>query len=409
MRRILLWIAKGFGVVVVTVIAGIATALCWMRWEHARSLALPVPTGTYAVGRTSYAWIDHAHLDELSPFGEKRQLRVWIWYPAAPDGAAPADYLAPELRKSIASQPTTFLGALMSACFHHDPQAVRTHSLADPPVASDTPTFPVALLRPGGSALTTDFTTLAEDLASHGYFVVGFDAPYRSLVTLLDDGRVVSRLPAYNVENANGNLDDPLVARLLRMWVADTTFVVDRLEDLNHDPSSRFKGRLDLQRLGMFGHSFGGATALQFCHEDPRCRAAIDMDGIPFGSVVSDGLSVPAMIVLSDHSREANDPSSARVLAEIGLIYGRLPPGRLYAVIRGANHFSFSDQIVLNSQLAIRVLRLFGFPALDSRRGLAISSDLVDTYFDVHLSGRAPAERLLRLAQQYREIQLQGK
>jgi pimeloyl-ACP methyl ester carboxylesterase len=47
--------------------------------------------------------------------------------------------------------------------------------------------------------------------------------------------------------------------------------------------------------LGTVGHSFGGATALQFCHEDARCRAAIDLDGIPFGSVVTDGLAKPAM------------------------------------------------------------------------------------------------------------------
>jgi predicted dienelactone hydrolase len=35
-------------------------------------------------------------------------------------------------------------------------------------------------MRAGGGGLTTDYTTLAEDLASHGYIVVGFDAPYPS-------------------------------------------------------------------------------------------------------------------------------------------------------------------------------------------------------------------------------------
>jgi predicted dienelactone hydrolase len=41
--------------------------------------------------------------------------------------------------------------------------------------------------------LTIDFTTLAEDLASHGYVVVGFDAPYRTFVVVLPDNRVVIR------------------------------------------------------------------------------------------------------------------------------------------------------------------------------------------------------------------------
>lgn len=33
----------------------------------------------------------------------------------------------------------------------------------------------------------------------------------------------------------------------------------------------------------------------------------------------------------------------------------RLPNGRLYAVIRNANHFSFSDQTLINSQVAVHL------------------------------------------------------
>ena len=70
-------------------------------------------------------------------------------------------------------------------------------------------------------------------------------------------------------------------------------------------------------RLGAVGHSFGGAQALQFCHDDARCRAAIDLDGIPFGSVVADGLFKPAMFLLSDHDREMSNPDSHKVVAMI--------------------------------------------------------------------------------------------
>src|SRR5262249_54516526 len=161
-----------------------------------------------------------------------------------------------------------------------------------------------------------------------------------------------------------------------------------------------FAGRLDFARLGAVGHSFGGATALQFCREDARCRAAIDLDGIPFGSVVTDGLAKPAMFLLSDHRREMSDPESHVVLARIQSIYTRLPKPRVHATIRAANHFSFSDQILLNSQAALRLLRLAGLGSLDAVHGLAISDDHVQTFFDVTLND-APAVELSRLVDRH--------
>jgi predicted dienelactone hydrolase len=256
----------------------------------------------------------------------------------------------------------------------------------------------------GGGALTTDFTTLAEDLASHGYVVVGFDAPYRTCVVVLPDNRVVTRRAADNPENLPADQAERLINRLLPMWTSDTKFVVSRLEQLNADSSGKFAGRLDLQRLGMFGHSFGGATALQFCHDDSRCKAGIDMDGAPYGSVVQEGLKQPFMLMLSDHSRDLPDPAGKKIHADIQSIYDRLLNGRLLITIRGANHFSFSDQMLVQSHYVIGLLRLLGIAPLEGRRGLAITTDYVHTFFDVYLNG-APAATLSEPAKVYPEVQ----
>jgi predicted dienelactone hydrolase len=61
----------------------------------------------------------------------------------------------------------------------------------------------------------------------------------------------------------------------------DVSFAIDRLEKLNAaDP--QWKGRLDLKRIGVAGHSFGAYTALASVGQvprlaDPRIRAAIPM------------------------------------------------------------------------------------------------------------------------------------
>jgi len=394
MRRALVLATKIAGGLVLGGIAAICLLFFLMWREHTTAITLPAPTGSYAVGRTTLTFQNSATHEELM---------VWIWYPAEQGQHSKADYLPQAWREALRDKQSK----LLRIFFKRDPKVVHTHSLVDAPLAPAEKQYPVVLLRPGGSALTADFTTLAEDLASHGYVGVGFDAPGRSFVFVTTDGRVIGRAPGNSVENANGNLNDPVVGRLLALWMSDMKAAVDQLELLNAASSGLFADRLDFARLGAVGHSFGGAQALEFCHLDSRCRAAIDLDGIPFGSVVTDGLAKPVMFLLSDHSREMADPESHRVLEMIRGIYKGLPEPRLDGVIRTANHFSFGDQSLLNSPTVLALLRVAGFPSLDARRGLAISNSYVCTFFDVTLKA-APASALKNLSQQYPEVIDQG-
>ena len=174
------------------------------------------------------------------------------------------------------------------------------------------------------------------------------------------------------------------------------SFALDQLERLNaSDPSGRFLGRLDLQRVGAFGHSLGGATALQFCHDDSRCKAGIDVDGIPWGSAVRDGVSQPILFLFSDHTGDSPDPEDRQIAANFHSLYERLPADRrLQITIRGANHYLFSDDgALLKSPLLMRALGLLGIVGIDGRRQLAVTDHYLSTFFDVHLKG-APASEL---------------
>lgn len=368
-------------------VLAVAIPLALLRREHGTEIVLPRPTGHFSVGRAAYAWINDAQTDELalSP-GAKREVLVWLWYPSSGSPSiASADYLPAPWRAAVERHS----GGLMSQFLTRDPAMVRCHSAADPGISLEQPSYPVVILRAGGGALTTDFTTLAEDLASHGYVVAGFDAPYRTFTVVFPDGRVVDRPPANNPEDLSPADQDRLINKLLPMWTSDTRFVVDQLERLNAAaPPGKFAGHLDMHHLGMFGHSFGGATALQFCHDDPRCKAGIDIDGNPFGSVVQEGLTRPFMFLLSDHG-DASAAEAREVYAKIQSIYNRLPNGRLLLAIRHANHFSFSDQILLKSQYVIGLLQIFQ-GGLDQPRGLAITTAYVHTFFDVYLKGGSP-------------------
>jgi Platelet-activating factor acetylhydrolase, isoform II len=62
---------------------------------------------------------------------------------------------------------------------------------------------------------------------------------------------------------------------------ADSSFVLDQLTDLGRiEPTSPLAGRLDLQHVGMVGHSLGRATAVQVISADARFQVGVNIDGI---------------------------------------------------------------------------------------------------------------------------------
>jgi dienelactone hydrolase len=386
------WLSRGLKAGILAGLLLLAfLAVLWV--EHNASVELPVPTGPFAVGRLTAPWVDEEGIDPLAPSaGQKRELVVWIWYPAAAGQsvAVTDDYVPAPLRAEVERS----RGALLSKFLTRDLSKVHAHSLRNAEVSPQQRSYPVVIMRAGASAEVWNYSTLAEDLASHGYVVVGFDAPYRTSVVVFPDGRVMRRTPENNAELCEGQPLDrqaQCVNKVLTAWTADIAFVLDRLERLNtSDSSGKFTGRLDMTRVGVFGHSFGGATAAQFCHDDSRCKAAIDVDGQPFGSVVQEGLAQPFMFLMSEHG-DSSDPVTRHIEANIQSIYDRLPVnGRLRIKIRGANHFLFSDDgALLKSHIVLRTLRVFGIVGIDGRRQLAVTNYCVHSFFDAYLKGES--------------------
>ena len=184
--------------------------------------------------------------------------------------------------------------------------------------------------------------------------------------------------------------------------------MLDRLERLNaSDTAGKFTGRLDMTRVGVFGHSFGGAAAAQFCSQDSRCKAGIDVDGSLHGSVIQAGIHKPFMFLLSGHGDFSSDAEVRQIQADIQSVYDRLPAdGRLRIAIRGANHFTFSDDgALLKSHIVRGVLRLSGMLGIDGRRQLAVTAYCVHSFFDAYLK-RAGVSRLKIRSPLYPEIQV---
>ena len=348
MRRLARYIMR---IALAAAVCGAAVLL--LLWiEHRRSIELPAPTGPLAVGRTSVP---------------SRDFRLWIWYPSAT--AAPADdYLPAAIRAEWEASRPSFINFLTA-----DLSKVRGHSARDVAVSSAGAPYPVVMLGGGGSGTSgLSFSTLAEDLASHGYLVVSVDA-------------AAGRNPELCVGRAD---EDACATDLMVPLVERIGRALDRLKALSID-DTRFRDKIDLARVGVVGHSFGGAQAAQFCAQDRRCAAGIDIDGRLFSSVVRTGLSVPFMFLLSDHG-SLKDPIDQQIMDQIQTVYDRQPRDtRMRAFIRGAHHFTFSDDGALLKSAVFRVLlRLLGRLHIDGRRQVVVTAYALRTFVDAHLKER---------------------
>jgi len=177
--------------------------------------------------------------------------------------------------------------------------------------------------------------------------------------------------------------------------------VLDRATALNQsDPAGRFTGRLNLSRVGFWGHSFGGASAAETCHLDKRCTAGLDLDGYLYGDVVQAGLDQPFMTQWSEPPDRA-DPDWQQAGEDMRGAQSRLGADGYQIMIAGARHFNFTD----NSVFYAPFLKLRGgLGPIDGRRFLAISTAYTAAFFDRYLKGQVQP-LLAGPSAQYPEVQ----
>jgi predicted dienelactone hydrolase len=256
--------------------------------------------------------------------------------------------------------------------------------------------------------LPLKYAPTLEELASHGYVVVSLAHPYSTAATVFPDGRVVtstveagSRALSEATAKATSDAEfDPVVNRIGSVWVADVRFVLDQMEQFNvSDPL--FADRLDLTRVGVFGHSLGGGSAAQAMYEDDRFAAAINMDGTLFGDVATHGIARPVMLMLSERvpltaeqikfagsSPEADAYFRQREAATQATVYEQAAPGyRL--TLQGSTHRTFIAFEPIAAPALFIPAQVVG--TIDGARGVGIIDDYVVSFFNRHLKGQPSA------------------
>lgn len=315
--------ATGRGVLVLGVaIGGLALLAAFVP-------ALPKPSGPHSVGSEIFRWTDTQRPETLTANpSDHRQVIAQAWYPTdiATGRAVPYFEAQGHLPGPIGGLPPFMFNSFAS---------VATHATLGTAISRAQETWPVLLLSPGLAIPREQYTALSADLASRGYVVFALSAPYESAVSVLAGGHVVGQTTHPDVM---GPPPHPAIERLIDIRAADSSFVLDQLHRLTRlDPSSPLASHLDLQHVGIIGHSIGGATAAQVIAADPRFKVAVNLDGKLFGAQSAAHLNRPLLWIQSDGA-QTTEYTQGR-----DRLLSRLRDGGALTTILGSVHIGFTD------------------------------------------------------------------
>lgn len=213
---------------------------------------------------------------------------------------------------------------------------------------------PVVLFSHGLGGSRTGSRYLGEHWSQRGYVVVALQHPGSDESVWRDvplSQRMTAMRRAASFEN-------------FRLRVDDVAAVLDQLVKWNANDVHSLSGRLDLDRVGMAGHSFGGQTTQAVSGQafpligrrltDPRIKAAVVMSpGTPrgrldAGSAFSE-VAIPWLLLTG--TRDTAVIGGQTIESRLA-VFPSLPVGQAYElVLHDAEHSAFTDRSLPGDRL----------------------------------------------------------
>jgi pimeloyl-ACP methyl ester carboxylesterase len=332
---------------------------------------------------------------------------IQLWYPAEPTQKAPARYLE-EKGLGEALVRANYYGIDTTALKQWT--TLRTHSRFFAPVIPGK--HPMITFSVGSGVARANYTTIAEEMASHGYIFALVESALAG--TMLVRGQLVA--------DTAGVFGTPAGHRAgVAAWSRDISFALDEFQrkDPFDDIASLMKS-IDWSRIGTAGHSSGGLVAIATCEADARVRACVNLDGgiaspdrEPMADFVSKGTTKPTMLIRSQPIYSDADfakrgltreqwekrAEGGRVAFDAFVARARAPFWR--ASVAGTGHMSFSDAPFVMPSTISR----FGGKIIDPKRGLLVITSVMRAFFDQELGGKS--DDLAKLSTRYPEVTIE--
>jgi len=273
----------------------LAVALGLLNGCGGGSISLPPEPVSFPVGRTTIEWTDSSRSNQCPGAQERsaRKLQAYVWYPATPSADAVKSPVFDAVQAGILSQMYGISAQILAA--------IPSGSRVNASMSKAWDSHPVLIMSHGaGGGFPLLYSSTAESLASAGYIVVGMSHPHHSLTTFFNNGDVAMLEPRCDPMGATpqlgpGSTFEQYTANwnyqvlLSQYLTADIKSAIAHLRALNTS-HPLFAGRLELDRVGVWGHSFGGSHAFASLLEIPQVVAAANIDGTVFSNQYASGV-----------------------------------------------------------------------------------------------------------------------
>lgn len=314
----------------------------------------PEVTGDHEVVETKYTWVDESRTETFTNTGEKRAVTVMIWYP------------------------------------------------------KDEGSYPLVVFSHGAFGMAESNTSTCKNLASNGYVAVSIAHPYHAAFVEDANGKItIGSQEFVNQVYADNGSDtaegEENVFQFSREWMkvrtGDENFVLNTiLEKTKNKEEGPFR-EINTEKIGLFGHSMGGATSVAVGRERDDIDAVIDIEGTMFGEYLDykDGRYVlndePYTVPLLDiNSREIYEQIVA-IPEEKGVTYVNMNTGAHAVdfhevVFNGVSHMNYTDLALISPMIAKKLCAgtaSSGEASVDAREALETLNSVVLEYFDYYL------------------------
>ncbi|WP_299833417.1 hypothetical protein [uncultured Tenacibaculum sp.] len=351
---------------------------------------LPETTGSFSVGTQDLFLKTNRDEVITSIKQDKRELMIKVWYPSNDKEGVKDQYIDKAGRYGFAQKyglPNTTFNYL---------DKIKTHVLRDATIPKQL--FPVLIFSHGYNSKANSYYSLLSEIASHGYIIFAINHTYESTGATFPDGSLKYFNYTYAQEIESGSWDimkpsidafksntsfnerHPIIKKsltsyfvkdIIKRWADDIGNVVDELE--NYNSNGFFKNKLNLQQIGVFGHSRGGAAAGEALLINKKIKAGSNIDGVQWGQIVDTAFQKPFLFLASDWPEshpKFND--HAYINKSTATFYK--------GIIKESGHSNFMD-----IPLMIPISSVNEAGKIDPNLALKITNELVISFFDKYL------------------------